>query len=343
MVAWGAVTTAAAAVLALTTGLLIGGVTPAGAHGNHISVDAQASENGTVVIESLFTSAEEGYVALHTDDDGEPGRVIGYAPADYDFHTGLSVELESSTWAEWNGSRTVWAVLHRDDGDGSFDLETDEALSSFGGSASARFTLEKRASGPASVVVIGFRSQPTDNASATIRRVALGRSGALVVRTDENGSPGDVVGRTSLDAGVHENLTVPINESYYRDHGPRFTLWAALEERGEPVAVDGTPVASEFVVRTSVETGGVVNTPATFAGSRTEDGDTSAITVSATGATADTDTTGDTAGDGTTNTDDDSAGLGGVASGVDRRFGFVVAAAAVLVLAGGLTMRSVRR
>ena len=343
MVAWRTVTTAAAAVLALTTGLLIGGVTPAGAHGNHISVDAQASANGTVVIESLFTSAEEGYVALHTDDDGEPGQVIGYAPADYDFHTGLSVEIESSTWTEWNGSRTVWAVLHRDDGDGSFDPETDEVLSSFGGSASARFTLEKRAPGPASVVVSGFRSQPTDNASATIQRVALGRSGALVVRTDENGSPGDVVGQTSLDAGVHENVIVPINESYYRNHGPRFTLWAALEERGKPVAVDGTPIASEFVVRKFVETGEVVNTSATSAGSRPEDGGTSAITVSATGVTTDSATTDDTAGDGTSDKDDDGAGLGGVASGADPRFSFVVAAAAVLVLAGGLTMRSVRR
>jgi hypothetical protein len=336
-----AVTIVAAAAVTIVVVLLVVGAPPVGAHGNHVSVDAQASANGTVVIESLFTAAEEGYVALHADNGGEPGRAIGHAPIDYGFHTGLSVDVDNATWAEWNGSRTVWAVLHRDDGDGSFDPGTDEVLSSFGGSASAGFSLGKRAAGPASVAVSGFRSQMIENASVAIRRVALGRSGTLLVRADENGSPGGVVGRVPLDAGVHENVTVPIEASYYRDHGPRFTLWATLEERGDPVAVDGTPVASEFAVRKPAETDRMVNVATTTAASETANGD-SATTVSTT-VTPDNSTADGTAGAGPGSADSDTDGLDDAVSGAGPGFGVAAVAVTVLVLAGAVAVRDSRR
>ncbi|PSP89280.1 hypothetical protein BRC90_05230 [Halobacteriales archaeon QS_4_69_34] len=136
-------------------------------------------------------------------------------------------------------------------------------------------------------------------------------------------------------------MTVPIEASYYRDHGPRFTLWAPLEERGDPVAVDGTPVASEFAVRKPVETDGMVNV-ATTAASETANGDSvttvSTTEVAATGSTAD-----GTVGEGTGSADSDTGGLDGVVSGAGPGFGVAVVAAAVLVLAGAVAVRDARR
>jgi hypothetical protein len=235
-----AVVVALACVLVLCTG-------PASAHGNHLSADDQYSENGTVVVETVFTSID-GFVVLHANDNGEPGKPIGHAPVEYGFSTGVTVDIEEKIWRAQNGNMTVWAVLHVDDGDGKFEPGEDEQALSFGGEAQDTFVVGKRSTGPAYVVADGFGSQETTG-SVTIERVALGHDGALVVRADENGEPGRVVGRTSLSAGSHGNVTVELEEGFHRTQDTRFSLWASLEERGSPVRLDGSLVASEFGIR----------------------------------------------------------------------------------------------
>ncbi|WP_049903089.1 DUF7282 domain-containing protein [Halococcus agarilyticus] len=250
--------------------VLVVGATPASAHGQHLSADAQYAENGTVVIESLFT-ATGGFLVLHADDGGEPGAPIGHAPIEYGYETGLAVNVSDDAWRDWNGSKTVWAVLHLDDGDGAFEPADDEPVPAFGGNAKQSFVVGKRASGQASVVASGFGSQPT-NGSVTVERVALGRDGAVVVRSDQDGEPGAVVGRTALDAGVHENVTVDLDPSYYRDRDSRFGLWATVAERDSPIVVDGAPVASEFTVRKAGDEPGAGATTTTATSARPTSG-----------------------------------------------------------------------
>ncbi|EMA52499.1 MULTISPECIES: DUF7282 domain-containing protein [Halococcus] len=251
--------------------VLVIGATPASAHGQHLSADAQYADNGTVVIESLFT-ATGGFLVLHADDGGEPGEPIGHSPTEYGYETGLTVNVSDETWQAWNGSRTVWAVLHLDDGDGEFDPADDEPVPAFGGSAKQSFAVDKRAAGPASVVASGFGSQPTSG-SVTIERVALGHEGWVVVRTDRDGEPGAVVGRTALAAGVHENVSVTLDQSSYRNQDSRFGLWATVAERGSPVMIDGAPVASDFTVRKAANTTGAdATTTATATSTRSTAG-----------------------------------------------------------------------
>ncbi|EMA44682.1 DUF7282 domain-containing protein [Halococcus saccharolyticus] len=256
--------------------VLVIGATPASAHGQHLSADAQYADNGTVVIESLFT-ATGGFLVLHADDGGEPGAPIGHTPIEYGYETGLTVNVSDEAWQAWNGPRTVWAVLHLDDGDGEFDPADDEPAPAFGGSAKQSFAVGKRAAGPASVVASGFGSQPT-NSSVTIERVALGRDGAVVVRADRDGEPGAVVGRTALAAGVHENVSVTLDRSYYRDQDSRFGLWATVAERGSPVMIDSGPVASDFTVRKAANTTETDATTATATSARSTTGTSEAST-----------------------------------------------------------------
>lgn len=220
---------------------------PASAHGNHLSVDDQYSEDGTVVVETVFSSSE-GFLVLHADDGGEPGEPIGHAPTDFGFTTGMEVNVSEEVWRNQENAMTVWAVLHLDDGDGEFEPGRDEPVPAFGGEAEKQFVVGKRGAGPASVVASDFDSQETSG-TVTVDRVALGRDGALVVRADRNGTPGRAVGRTSLSAGVHENVTVSLDRSFYREQASRFTLWATLAEGGSPVVINESPIASEFGVR----------------------------------------------------------------------------------------------
>lgn len=238
--------------LALAFALLVS-AGPAAAHGNHLSVDDQYTENGTVVVETVFASLD-GFVVIHADDGGEPGRPLGHAAIDTGITTGARVPI-GEEWSARDGPQRVWAVLHGDDGDGSFEPGRDEALPNFGGEAEREFTVETRAAGPASVVANDIDSQATTG-TVTVGRVALGTDGALVVRADRNGEPGRVVGRTPLAAGVHEDVAVDLDDSYYRQQDARFGLWATLEENGAPVRLDGAPVASEFGVRKTERTNG---------------------------------------------------------------------------------------
>jgi hypothetical protein len=256
----------------LVAGLLVVGVAPASAHGNHVTADAQVSADSTVAIESLFL-LEEGFVVLHADNGGEPGRVIGQRALDSGFQVDVPVEMNEDYWGQQNGTTTVWAVLHHDsNSDGTFDPGTDEQLSLLDRVVGTRFTVRKSETDNTSVTAAGFKAQTMGGPSVTVRRVALAQPGYVVVSANDDGSLGAVVGQQALDAGVHENVTVDINPSFYEAEGEQFRLWAGAHtsdsdgsfEASEdpPVLVNGTPVATILPVQKSGNDEGqsVVNT-----------------------------------------------------------------------------------
>jgi hypothetical protein len=258
--------------LLAVTGLLVVGVAPASAHSNHVTADAQVSADGTVTIERLFL-LEEGYLVIHADDGGEPGRAIGHRGLESGLQTDVPIEIDTEYWERQNGTTTIWAVLHRDaNGNEAFDPGTDNQLSLLGRVAGTRFAVGKSAAGNTSLTAAGFSAQTIDGPSVTVRRVALAQPGSVVVSADDDGSPGAVAGQRALDAGVHENVTVELDPAFYRNSGEQFRLWAtahtndggdsAEADPGPPVVVDGTPVGTVFPVRKSGDgdSGSLVNT-----------------------------------------------------------------------------------
>lgn len=259
--------------LLLVVGLAVGSATVS-AHGNHLTADDQASDDGTVVIENLFVSSDS-YVVLHAADGGESGRVIGHKSLDAGFHTDVRVRIEDAYWNGRSGDTSVRAVLHEDDGDGQFETGEDSPLRWFGRVAATQFRVEKRDAGAVNVVAAGFGSQSTNGPTVTVERVELARDGYLVVHADGNDSAGRIVGRTALDAGVHRNVSVAIDPSFYSERDRIFPLWAAVRaddgdgqfeaEADAPVTVRGSPVMSEFTVHKADggdgDDGSLVNTP----------------------------------------------------------------------------------
>jgi len=266
----------AAACLLVGTGVALGaGI--AAAHGNHLTADPQLSDDGTVVVENLFLQ-NGGYLAVRADDDGSPGRVLGYQRLGSGFRSAVSVAVDEEYWAEQSDVATVWATLHKDDGDGQFEPNGDDGVfQSFGGFAGTQVRVGKSDGGQSYVAAAsasGVR-QATDGPTVAVENVSLAESGYVAIHAVEDDySPGEVVGHVRLEAGAHENVTVDINESFYESLDERFRLYAMVHagdgdgtfdaESDAPVTVGEQPVASLFDLRkTGDDDDSLVNTPTT--------------------------------------------------------------------------------
>ncbi len=254
--------------------LLAAGPAPASAHTNHAAVDSQLSADGTLLVESAFL-AEAGFVVVHAvAEDGSPGKPLGsrYIPRQAGFRTAVTVEMDPMAWRDTDGPREVWVVVHDDsDGDGTFDPGTDNALSLFGRIAGERATVA-RGEAPAYVAAEQF-APPVAEGSVSVVTVALPADGYLVLRQNGSDGPGAVVGHVALSAGIHENVTVPLDDQIPGENGTA-RLYARLytddgDGEFDPnadrlVRAGEEPVGTEFTVETAAGTtttdGSAVNT-----------------------------------------------------------------------------------
>jgi len=223
----------ASAPLVLALVLLLVAVPPLGGvvtgHGiNHLGADPQASADGVVRMESVFAT-EDGFVVVYRDRDGRPGEVLAHRPFSastrdvYD----VAVRVPEAAWAGLPANATLRAVLHGDDGDGTFDPATDPPLSSFGGVAGESFVVRRGATayvGASSGAGIGRSADGT----VRVRSVRLPEPGYLVLRNSSGGVPAEVVGVTALDAGHHANVTVALDDAFFaaRPANATFSVWA---------------------------------------------------------------------------------------------------------------------
>lgn len=273
-------TLALAAVCLLVGAGVAVGAGIAAAHGNHLSADAQISDDGTVVVENLFLQ-NGGYLAIHADDGGSPGRVLGFRRLGSGYRTAVPVGVDGEYWAEQSDNATVWATLHRDDGDGQFEPNgDDDVFRSFGGFAGTEVRVGKSDDGQSYVVAAnayGVR-QEADGPTVTVENVSLAEPGYVAIHAvEQDYSPGEVVGQVRLEAGVHRNVSVEINRSFYESLDDRFRLYATVhaddgDGEFDPgsdalVTVGDEPVGSLFDLRKGGDGGGgLVNTPTTTAG-----------------------------------------------------------------------------
>jgi hypothetical protein len=193
---------------------------PANAHANHVTVDAQVTADGSVLVETVFAT-ETAWLAVHADDGGDPGRVLGVRQVESGFRTDVRVGLEDGAAS----NRTAWVVLHGSDGDGEFDPAEDEPLASFGSVVAERFELGV-GDREAAVTAERFRPQNATASSVVVRRVAMPADGRLAIQRDAVG-PGEIVASRALSAGVHENVTVDVPESFLASE-ETVTAWAVV-------------------------------------------------------------------------------------------------------------------
>lgn len=223
-------------------------------HGNHIAAMPQVVD-GQVVVESFFM-LREGWIVIHADDGGDPGEILGHTDASMGSHEAVSVTVDDGK-LPGDGTVTLWAVLHRDDGDGEFEPKEDPPLESFGSLAGTTFTA-RRGDGQVVVVAPGRDGQPT-NGTVRIRQVSTQREGFVALHDVERGSVGEPVGHAALSPGSHRNVSVRLDEAYFESESNRFDLEAVVyvddgdgefePDQDTPVAVGDERVSSRIAVR----------------------------------------------------------------------------------------------
>lgn len=234
------------ALLAVAAGL-------AGAHGWAVVAGPQVVGDGTVVVDELST-LEEGYLAVHVVEDGQPGRVVGHVAVDaHEEAAGVEVALDEDYWAAVDGTVHLVAAVHESDGDGEFDWpDGDPLFRARDDPVADRFAARKADGSSARVVAT---RQETDG-TVTLRRADLHRDGFVVLYADEDGERGDVVGVAHLPAGNHEDVSVAVDPRFYNEQDSRLYLMAAVHaddgdgtfepEVDSPVRVDGAVVSTRF-------------------------------------------------------------------------------------------------
>jgi hypothetical protein len=306
----------------------VGGVRTAGGHGTHVSVGPQVVDGSRVVVEAANT-AQDGFLVLHAEDGGRPGEPIGNTPLSSGFHDDLTVELRETGAIPRDGEHVLWAVVHRDDGDGRFTPAADPPVESLGGIAGGQFAV-RAGDRPVYALTHDVNAQPS-NGTVRIARVATAERGYLVVHTDDRGQLGPAIGNVSLSTGLHRSVTVDLNGSVFADQRDYFRLWAVVyaddgdgrfTPADEPVSVGGEPVRTRFPVQT------VDRVPASWRANGSG-GSTTAGTGAGTEATSN--------GDATTSTHGGPIGDGGI---FGPGFAEVVAAAAVALVVVVLLWRS---
>lgn len=240
----------AAVAVGLAVAALLGvAVAPVAAHVNHVEADDQRSADGTLLVEWEFVGTD-GWVVVRADDGGEPGEVLGHrrVTPETAFRTDTTVAIDEAAWADIEGSRDVWVVLHREEGGEGFDIEDDPMQTGFSGDpAGTRLTVEK-ADGATSVAAQGFGAETVTDGTVTVRRVELATDGYLAVHAVdgdiaanvEDGDVGEPVGSVELSAGVHENVTVELDESFVADAQREELLAAVAYDGGDGFEADST-------------------------------------------------------------------------------------------------------
>ena len=237
--------------------LLLVATIPVAAHGNYLESDTQTTADGTVTIEVL-TAVTDGFVVLHEANGNEIGPVVGYTdPGEGPVHTDLTVQIDESYWQNVTNHTTLFAVLHRNEGDEEFDPDTDPMQASASGDLVAtRFMVGKTDENRSLVLAETDHAQEVNSSQVTVRSVSLASDGHLVIRANADGAPGDVVGQTALSAGTHRDVTVAIDEHFYSHRDERFSVWAVLHcgdgdgqfdpDGDRPQTVDGARIQTQL-------------------------------------------------------------------------------------------------
>jgi len=86
-----------------------------------VTVGDQQIVNNTVVVETVVSDGP-GWIVIHTQADGKPGPVIGYAPVVSGENTAVTVEVDGAAATD-----TLYAMLHTDAGQaGVYEFPGDD-------------------------------------------------------------------------------------------------------------------------------------------------------------------------------------------------------------------------
>ncbi|HSH01554.1 MAG TPA: hypothetical protein VLL52_03475 [Anaerolineae bacterium] len=184
---------------------------------NAVTVEDQAvSAEGTVTIASV-TADQDGWIVIHTQADGAPGPVAGFAPVSAGDNTDVVVDIDTDLATE-----TLYAMLHVDAGTaGEYEFPGDDgpARDGEGNVVTPSFMVTMANSNAVTVEDQAVSAEGT----VTIASVTADQDGWIVIHTQADGAPGPVAGFAPISAGDNTDVVVDIDTDLATE-----TLYAML-------------------------------------------------------------------------------------------------------------------
>ena len=220
---------------------------------NKIAVRAQdprvGQGNGLVFVDSV-TAAQDGWLLIRKDNNAAPGNVIGFAPVHQGVNTNVSVDVQTTnSKGDDIITSALWATLVADPNALNPFTTPSSDVQDEGSAAMVAFSTYPAAV-PASAQVAGqlpttggistsssaakankiaVRTQNPQNGLVFVDSVTAAQPGWLLIRKDNNGAPGDVIGFAPVHQGANTNVGVAIQTTNFKgDDIITSALWATL-------------------------------------------------------------------------------------------------------------------
>jgi len=198
-------------VLALFILVPIAGAAPAADEADSIDADDQSLVNGTVTVGEVNAS-QDGWMVIHIDEGGKPGKVIGHTAVKKGDNYGVGVKLSEAVPV---GGK-LWPMLHVDAGKiGTYEFPgADAPVILDGNIVMKQITVIAASAGASSADnAVEVSDQPLNNGSITTSNTIAAKDGWLAIHVDEGGSPGKVIGFSAVKTGSNKNIVTKLSEA----------------------------------------------------------------------------------------------------------------------------------
>jgi len=179
-----------------------------------VAVEDQASDGTTVIVKSVDLPSA-GFIAIHADNGGSPGAVIGNSAL---LAAGSSSDVSITLDAPLEGTSIIWPMVHIDsDSDGEYTfMPPDNIIDVPGVTADGNVAVAS-----AAVTLLPDRAPSALEAvdqeglglGLVVASVTLPAQGFVAVHSDADGAPGPVIGVSKLlAAGTSTDVEIIFDE-----------------------------------------------------------------------------------------------------------------------------------
>ena len=166
-----------------------------------VEISDQPLQDGTVTVAKV-NAAVDGWVVIHTEADGKPGPVIGYAPVPAGESTDVELTVDAS-----QATARMFAMLHVDEGSrGTYEFPgADAPVKS--GEAVVMQAFSQVVSAPS----VSVSDQAIVDGTVVVASALLNAPGWVVIHTEADGKPGPVIGYAPLQDGESTDIKVTVD------------------------------------------------------------------------------------------------------------------------------------
>lgn len=155
----------------------------------------------SVVVSSVL-SRGPGWMVIHTDNGGSPGPIAGVVPVADGFNPNVEVVLDQNS-----PTPVLYAMLHTDDGAvGTYEFDGQSGLDN-----PVMFMGEAMLAPAFNAAPSMILTEQTEPGVIVIPGALIDAPGWMVIHSDNNGSPGPVIGVAPLRAGRNVNIRIAVD------------------------------------------------------------------------------------------------------------------------------------